>query len=77
LAHQVTLIPGDGVGPEVLGAARRALEATGVAFTWDVQPVGAAAVARGEPPLPAAALASIRERGVALRTRSLQPWTGR
>lgn len=67
MAHCVTLIPGDGVGPEVVAAARRALEATGVSFAWDVHHAGAGAVARGEQYLPAATTASIRERGVALK----------
>ena len=36
MKHTVTLIPGDGVGPEVIAAARRVLEATGVEFQWQV-----------------------------------------
>jgi hypothetical protein len=39
-SHRVTLIPGDGVGPELVDATRIALEATGVAFDWDVQSAG-------------------------------------
>ena len=38
MAHRVTLIPGDGVGPELSEATRRALEGTGVEFDWDEQP---------------------------------------
>ena len=41
MVHNVTLIPGDGIGPEVTEAARRVLEATGVAFRWDVAEAGA------------------------------------
>ena len=41
MAHRVTLIPGDGTGPELTEATRRVLEATGVEFDWDVQPAGA------------------------------------
>lgn len=67
VTHRVTLIPGDGIGPEVVDAARRALEATGVAFEWDVHEAGAAAVARGEASLPAAVVGSVRECGVALK----------
>ena len=67
MAHAVTLIPGDGIGPEVVRAARRVLEATGVAFVWDVQDIGAAAWQRTGEPLPRRALDSIRERGVALK----------
>ena len=40
MAHRVTLIPGDGTGPELTEATRRALEATGVEFDWDVQHAG-------------------------------------
>ena len=40
MAHAVTLIPGDGIGPELTEATRRVLEATGVGFDWDVQPAG-------------------------------------
>ena len=41
MAHRVTLIPGDGTGPELTEATRRVLEATGVDFEWDVQQAGA------------------------------------
>src|SRR5919106_5361218 len=40
MAHRVTLIPGDGTGPELTEATRRVLEATGVEFEWDVQYAG-------------------------------------
>jgi len=43
ITHRVTLIPGDGTGPELTAATVRVLEATGLAFDWDVQQVGAAA----------------------------------
>lgn len=46
MAHRVTFIPGDGIGPEVAWAARRCLEATGVAFEWDEKPAGEAAIKR-------------------------------
>ena len=36
MSHQVTLIPGDGIGPEVSSAARRAVDATGVSIDWEV-----------------------------------------
>ena len=61
MAHRITLIPGDGIGPEVVEAARRAVEATGVAVEWDRQEMGAGAFARTGDPLPAATLASIRD----------------
>ena len=65
--HAVTLIPGDGIGPEVADAARRCLEATGVRFEWDEQIAGEAAIARFGTPLPAETLASIRRTRVALK----------
>ncbi len=65
--HAVTLIPGDGVGPEITDATVRVLEATGVAFDWDVQQAGENVMARYGTPLPDHVLQSIKERGVALK----------
>jgi isocitrate dehydrogenase (NAD+) len=68
LAHNVTLIPGDGTGPEIAEATRRVLEATGVDFSWDVQNAGADVMARsGGSPLPDAVLDSIRRTKVAIK----------
>jgi isocitrate dehydrogenase (NAD+) len=68
MAHRVTLIPGDGTGPELTEATKRVLEATGVDFDWDVQPAGEEVMhEHGGNPLPEATLASIRENGVALK----------
>jgi isocitrate dehydrogenase (NAD+) len=68
MAHRVTLIPGDGIGPELTEATRRVLEATGVAFEWDVRPAGAEAMADHDGnPLPESTLESIRQNGVALK----------
>jgi isocitrate dehydrogenase (NAD+) len=67
MATRVTLIPGDGIGPEVTEAARRVLEATGVALEWDRQDMGAGAFSRTGDPLPAATLAAIRSSRVALK----------
>jgi len=64
---RVTLIPGDGIGPEVTEAARRAIEATGVAIEWDRQDMGAGAFSRTGNPLPPATLAAIRASRVALK----------
>ena len=76
MAHQVTLIPGDGIGPEVSEAARRALEATGVPFEWDLQAISAEAYAREGPPLLERAIASVRERGLALKGPTATPKGG-
>jgi len=67
MAHRVTLIPGDGVGPELTEATRRVLEGTGVEFDWDVQDAGADVVDRFGTPLPEHVLASIRANKVAIK----------
>jgi isocitrate dehydrogenase (NAD+) len=65
--HAVTLIPGDGVGPEITDATVRVLEATGVQFDWDVQQAGENVMAEYGTPLPAHVLDSIRRTRVALK----------
>ena len=67
MAHRVTLIPGDGTGPELTEATRRVLEATGVAFDWDVQEAGVDVMESAGTPLPEATIASVRDTGVALK----------
>jgi len=41
MVYTVTLIPGDGIGPDVTTAARNVLEATGIKFTWEIARAGA------------------------------------
>lgn len=67
MAHRVTMIPGDGIGPELMDAARRVWEATGVAFEWDVQDAGAAVAECEGTPLPQRVLDSIRRNRVAIK----------
>jgi isocitrate dehydrogenase (NAD+) len=67
MTYRVTLIPGDGIGPEVIAAARHVLDATGVGFEWDVQIAGAEALEKVGAPLPRALLDSIRANGVGLK----------
>jgi isocitrate dehydrogenase (NAD+) len=68
MAHRVTLIPGDGTGPELTEATRRVLEATGVEFEWDVRHAGTDAMGANDGnPLPDDVLDAIRESGVALK----------
>jgi len=67
MAHRITLIPGDGIGPELAEAARRVLEATGVGFDWEYQEAGEAMIAEHGTPLPEAVLESIRRNKVALK----------
>jgi isocitrate dehydrogenase (NAD+) len=62
-----TLIPGDGVGPEIVDATLAALEALGAPFEWDRQVAGLEGVKMGQDPLPAATLQSIRRTHLALK----------
>ena len=67
MVYSITLIPGDGIGPEVVEATRRVLEATGVAFQWNPAQVGTAVRDKYGIPLPEYVLESIRENEVALK----------
>lgn len=67
MAHHVTLIPGDGIGPEITAATLRVLAATGVEFEWDRVEVGEVSLAAGGELLPAQLFDSIRTTGVALK----------
>jgi isocitrate dehydrogenase (NAD+) len=67
MAHRVTLIPGDGIGPELAEASRRVLDATGIAFEWEVVDAGEAVMAEYGTPLPDHVLESIKRNKVALK----------
>ena len=67
MVYTVTLIPGDGTGPEITAATRRVLDATGVAFEWHVQDAGLAVFEREGSILPQRVLDSIHETHVALK----------
>ena len=67
MSYTVTLIPGDGIGPEVTAAACRVLEATGVKFNWEIAEAGAAMIAAHGTPLPDSVIDSIRKNKVALK----------
>jgi isocitrate dehydrogenase (NAD+) len=67
MSHRVTLIPGDGIGPELVEATRRVLEASGAALEWDVVDAGEAVMAQYGTPLPDHVLESIRRNRVALK----------
>jgi isocitrate dehydrogenase (NAD+) len=67
MGHVITLIPGDGIGPEVADAARRVVQATGVEVEWDVQDAGAAVMEREGTPLPHRVLRSIEASRTALK----------
>jgi isocitrate dehydrogenase (NAD+) len=67
VSYTVTLIPGDGIGPELADATRGVLEATGIGFEWDVQEAGEATIAAEGTPLPDRVIESIRRNGVGLK----------
>jgi isocitrate dehydrogenase (NAD+) len=67
MAHRVTLIPGDGIGPEVTGAAVRVLEASGVKIDWETFAAGSAAYEKYHEYIPKELIASIERTGVGLK----------
>lgn len=67
MKHRITLIPGDGIGPELARATCRALDATGVSVDWDVQTAGAEVMDSEGTPLPARVLDSLRANRVGLK----------
>jgi isocitrate dehydrogenase (NAD+) len=64
---KATLIPGDGIGPEIVDATLAVLDALAAPFEWDTQVAGLAGVREAGDPLPPATLASIRETRLALK----------
>lgn len=73
MRHDVTLITGDGVGPELAKAARRCVDATGVDIRWDEQEAGIDVMARTGNPLPQAVLESVRRTRCALKAPITTP----
>ncbi|HEY8288136.1 MAG TPA: isocitrate/isopropylmalate family dehydrogenase [Acetobacteraceae bacterium] len=71
-----TLIPGDGIGPEIVAATMKVLDALGAPFEWDIQQGGMAGVAAAGDPLPQATLDSIRRTGLALKGPLTTPLGG-
>ncbi len=67
MSYEVTLIPGDGTGPEITEATRRVLEATGVQFKWDIHQAGLAMLDRYGTVLPDEVIESIKRTKVALK----------
>ena len=76
MAHHVTLIPGDGIGPEVADATCEILSHLGVDIAWDRQPAGLAGIGACGQALPDATLASIRANKVALKGPTTTPVGG-
>jgi isocitrate dehydrogenase (NAD+) len=73
MAHEVTLITGDGTGPELAAAARACVDATGVKINWDVQEAGVDVMERTGTPLPDACMASVRRTRCALKAPITTP----
>src|SRR3989344_14105 len=67
MAHKVTLIPGDGTGPEIMATVRKVVDATGVKIDWDVQEAGVDIMKTAGTPLPPGVLDSIRRNKVAIK----------
>ena len=69
----VTLIAGDGVGPEIAEAARRCIDATGAAINWEIAEAGSDIMEREGTPLPDATIESVKRNGVALKAPVTTP----
>lgn len=67
MPHKLTLIPGDGIGPEITEATKKVLEATGIKFEWDIGIIGQGAQDKFGTPLPDHVLESIKKNKVALK----------
>ena len=67
MAHDVVLIPGDGIGPEITQAMRRVVEAAGVQINWNVQEAGAGVMDEFGTPLPQHVLNAVAETKVAIK----------
>jgi isocitrate dehydrogenase (NAD+) len=65
--HTITLIPGDGIGPEVTAAAIRVIEATGLSFAWETEAAGSSAVGEHGTPLPPRVLEAVRRNKLGLK----------
>jgi isocitrate dehydrogenase (NAD+) len=73
MAHEVTLIPGDGTGPELIDATRLVLEATGVEFDWDEQPAGEDVYEEEGTPFPDRTLDSLRRTKIGIKGPTTTP----
>ena len=73
MKHTITLIPGDGIGPEITAATVRVIEATGVEIIWETQILGSQALEKYGETLPAAAIESMRSTKVALKGPIMTP----
>ncbi len=72
-SYKITLIPGDGTGPELANVAKACIEATGVKIEWDIQPAGVDVMEKEGTPLPDRVLESIRKNKVAIKAPITTP----
>ena len=73
MAHDVTLITGDGTGPELAEAAKKCLDATGVEFNWDIKEAGVDVMERTGTPIPDETIESVRRTKCALKAPITTP----
>lgn len=73
MTYRVTLIPGDGVGPELAEVAQHCIEATGVSIAWDIQHAGEDVMKEKGTPLPDSVIASIQKNGTAIKSPITTP----
>ncbi|MBL7155810.1 MAG: isocitrate/isopropylmalate dehydrogenase family protein [Candidatus Omnitrophica bacterium] len=73
MSHRITLIPGDGIGPEISDAMRRCVEATGVNLSWEVVEAGADVIKKYKTPLPGSVIDSIRKNRTAIKGPIVTP----
>jgi len=74
--YKITLIPGDGIGPEVTDAAKRCIEATGLEVEWEVVNAGSSVLEKEGTPLPESVIDSIRRNKIALKGPIITPVGG-
>ena len=72
-SYRITLIPGDGIGPELADVARKCIDATGVPIDWDIQEAGIDVMAREGTPLPDRVIESIRKNKIAIKSPITTP----
>ncbi|MGB9840756.1 isocitrate/isopropylmalate dehydrogenase family protein [Thermovenabulum sp.] len=73
MMHRITLIPGDGIGPEITKATLEVVEATGLKVEWEIFEAGTCAIEKYKNPLPDEVINSIRRNGVCLKGPTTTP----
>ena len=72
-SYRITLIPGDGIGPELAEVTRKCIDATGVKIEWDIQEAGIDVMAKTGTPLPDSVIESIRKNKIAIKSPITTP----